>query len=116
MKRMDSIQIQVQAKSKELDYRGINYYVNKDKFVSALALSTDEEYKIIVERLEKGEPDSLRIFCKAILSKELDDKTIADLRIIASGLHIPSYSKYHKDMLLLKIKERINDKGKSNNT
>jgi len=103
---MTLTQIQINSRNKVHDSRNLDYFINTEKFKNALELANDIEYGALTTGLEAGCILIVRTLCNNILSNELEEKNIKQLREIASRKFIPNYNRYTKSGLLNLIKER----------
>lgn len=102
MKNKNLTEIRANVRIKLLDYRAMEYYLNTGKFERVWELCEDKEE--LVKMIDCLNLISLKRYCERILSADQEEKTLRQLREIASSLGIPCYSQYDKETLIQLIK------------
>ena len=101
------VQIQAVVQLKLLKHRNLMYYINTPSFEDTWEQATVEQQKKFENLIAIEDLDNLKLEAKKTHSKNLQDKTLKELREIASRLLIPNYNKYHKEMLILILKDKV---------
>ena len=95
-------QMRAQVRYKLLDLRNLDYLINTHKFEQTWKLIPDVEDLIRNCNIQK-----LRKIINKIEKNDLEDHSVAELRVMASRLGVPYFSKLHKDALIIQIKEQL---------
>ena len=92
-------QMRAQVRYRLLKLRSLEYLVRSYRF--------EQVWKLIpnVEKLiEDCDLNALRRLIHEELKKDLEDRSVGELRTLASQLGVPYFSKMHKDALIINIK------------
>lgn len=111
--KMNLVQIQISVRNKLLNIRSIDYFVNTTKFEEAFNNCSDKDQESIIDAIEEQQPGLLKGIIDRILKEDLIMKPIKDLRNLANKLQINNFSRYNKEQLLIVIKEKLNEEGRS---
>ena len=106
--------LQIRVRTKTLDWRSLDYYINTYKFGKGLESADKSEYKHIIELIDKCDINILKRVINKIIRKDIGEKSLQELREMASMFGILNYGRYSKLGLYHIIKEKIKD-DKGNN-
>jgi uncharacterized Rmd1/YagE family protein len=106
-------QIRTQIWAKLLNLRNLDYFINGSKFDTAFTDATNEEKEKIIALINDDKLPELKKLVSKLLNKNLEDKNLHELRILARILGIHLYSKYSKHQLFLILKERLSSNDES---
>jgi len=103
--------MQNDIKNRTLDWRNLDYYINTYKFIKGWELANKDELEHIRSILKNCDIFLLKRLINKIISKDIEEKTLHELREIASMYGILNYSIYTKTELYDIVKEKLkNDK------
>ena len=117
---MTSPEIQMMIHQRVLDMRSLEHFVNTRKFEIAYDSAEDVDKTIIEDSVRLADNaqsiEHLKDFINHLLRKELQEKSVRELRDIAANLQIPGYNKLSKLQLISTIKGYEHEKGRSEST
>ena len=101
--------LQIRVRSNTLDWRSLDYFVNTYKFTKGWELANEDERKHIEEVIKKCDIDLIKRLINRIIRKDIGEKSLQELRELASVFGIPHYGRYSKLKLYQLIKEKSNN-------
>lgn len=83
-----------------LDFRALDRLVYSIAFQEAFKINPDAK---VIAAIKEGNLEYVKTWIEHIISRDMCEYSIRDLRILAIKLGIPRYTNYNKDELLVKI-------------
>lgn len=97
------------ATKKVNESRNVCTLLSRPDFAKLYEAGTPTEKDQVIKLVTAGASEALRAWYRSKLSKELGDKSVRELREIASALTIPDYTRLSKALLLSEIVKRQKD-------
>lgn len=117
---MKLTEIQMVVHHRVLDMRSLEHFVNTRKFEMAFENAEGADKTIIEDAIRLADNNQsiehLKDFINHLLRKELQEKSVRELRNIASKIGIPGFNKLSKVQLIYTIKEHENEASGSRDT
>ena len=114
MKMMTLTELQERVRTNTLDCRSMDYFVKSYKFTKTWATANEDEKKHIIVLVLKNDIILLKCVINRIICKDIGEKSLKELRDLASAYGIPHYGRYSKLALYNFIQESIKNEKRSN--
>lgn len=112
-------EVRKEVHTKYLKMRNLNRIILSDVFAEAYEKATERQQSSVHYFIYTEDAKKIRAWIHSILGKDLDLKSVRDLRKIASQLRIKDYGNLAKDEIIQQIreieKEYTNDDAKDRN-
>jgi hypothetical protein len=93
--------VRKEVHAKCLSFRALDRLVQSDTFEQAIKLDPDNVW--VQFALINGDVDWIEAWIERVLTKDIGEMSLRELRTLASKLGIPNYTSCSKDILLIRI-------------